>query len=170
MFCFRYEGAKGFYKGLSVNLIRVIPATMITFGVYENVSCYLFARNQELKNWQPSNCFPAISIKVNHWKLCDLKQCMRLPWRMVRSSVQGVAQSINIPRSLPSIINNNLLCIVFHIIFVLVAIMMSPYLVLKQPTPRLQVHHLINQAAKVGVLSHTSIFIKVFKCNSWKLQ
>ncbi|KAL1464849.1 hypothetical protein WDU94_004460 [Cyamophila willieti] len=40
LFC-RYEGSRGFYKGLSVNLIRVIPATMITFGVYENVSRFL---------------------------------------------------------------------------------------------------------------------------------
>ncbi|XP_026681064.1 mitochondrial folate transporter/carrier [Diaphorina citri] len=46
IFHFRYEGYKGFYKGLSVNMIRVIPATMITFGVYENVSSFLFSRNK----------------------------------------------------------------------------------------------------------------------------
>lgn len=33
-----YEGWKGFYKGLGTNLIRVTPATMITFLTYENVS------------------------------------------------------------------------------------------------------------------------------------
>lgn len=31
----------GFYKGLSANLIRVTPATMITFLVYEHVSHFL---------------------------------------------------------------------------------------------------------------------------------
>ncbi|ENN75773.1 mitochondrial folate transporter/carrier [Dendroctonus ponderosae] len=33
-----HEGWRGFYKGLGTNLLRVIPATMITFVVYENVS------------------------------------------------------------------------------------------------------------------------------------
>lgn len=42
---YRYEGWKGFYKGLSANLIRVTPATVITFVVYENVSRYLLNRN-----------------------------------------------------------------------------------------------------------------------------
>ncbi|XP_066584777.1 solute carrier family 25 member 32 [Prorops nasuta] len=35
---YRYESWRGFYKGLSVNLTRVTPATVITFIVYENVS------------------------------------------------------------------------------------------------------------------------------------
>merc|ERR1719400_1965257 len=30
----KLEGVKGFYKGLSPNLLRVVPATMITFVVY----------------------------------------------------------------------------------------------------------------------------------------
>lgn len=34
----RHEGWRGFYKGLSANLVRVTPATVITFVVYENVS------------------------------------------------------------------------------------------------------------------------------------
>ncbi|KAK2586400.1 hypothetical protein KPH14_010687 [Odynerus spinipes] len=37
----RCEGWRGFYKGLSVNLTRVTPATVITFVVYENVSHFL---------------------------------------------------------------------------------------------------------------------------------
>ncbi|CAL1681746.1 unnamed protein product [Lasius platythorax] len=37
----RYEGWRGFYKGLSVNIIRVTPATVITFVVYENMLHYL---------------------------------------------------------------------------------------------------------------------------------
>ena len=32
----KLEGVKGFYKGLSPNLLRVVPATMITFVVYES--------------------------------------------------------------------------------------------------------------------------------------
>ncbi|XP_025152811.1 mitochondrial folate transporter/carrier isoform X2 [Harpegnathos saltator] len=37
----RYESWRGFYKGLSANLIRVTPATVITFVVYENFLHYL---------------------------------------------------------------------------------------------------------------------------------
>eukprot|EP00042_Codosiga_hollandica_P034301 m.239386 g.239386 ORF g.239386 m.239386 type:complete len:286 (+) comp54371_c0_seq1:76-933(+) len=33
---YRFEGAAGFYKGLTANLLRVTPATAITFVVYEN--------------------------------------------------------------------------------------------------------------------------------------
>lgn len=33
-----FEGWRGFYKGLGTNLLRVTPATMITFVTYENVS------------------------------------------------------------------------------------------------------------------------------------
>lgn len=36
-----YEGWKGFYKGLGTNLLRVTPATMITFLTYENITYYL---------------------------------------------------------------------------------------------------------------------------------
>lgn len=41
---FRFEGANGFYKGLVPNLIRVVPATAITFVVYEKVSRALLDR------------------------------------------------------------------------------------------------------------------------------
>ncbi|KOC61375.1 Mitochondrial folate transporter/carrier, partial [Habropoda laboriosa] len=44
----RFEGWRGFYKGLSANLTRVIPATVITFVVYENMSHYL--RDRKMKN------------------------------------------------------------------------------------------------------------------------
>ncbi|KAK9455806.1 mitochondrial carrier domain-containing protein [Dipodascopsis uninucleata] len=35
------EGISGFYKGLTLNLIRVVPATSITFLTYENTRKYL---------------------------------------------------------------------------------------------------------------------------------
>lgn len=35
------EGIKGFYKGLGPNILRVMPATWVTFLVYENVRYYL---------------------------------------------------------------------------------------------------------------------------------
>ena len=38
MCLWKYEGVKGFYKGLVPSLMRVVPATMITFVTYENVS------------------------------------------------------------------------------------------------------------------------------------
>lgn len=38
---FRNEGFGGFYKGLTPNLIRVVPATAITFVTYENIKAYL---------------------------------------------------------------------------------------------------------------------------------
>lgn len=41
----KYEGWRGFYKGLGTNLIRVTPATMITFLTYENVSYLLLRYN-----------------------------------------------------------------------------------------------------------------------------
>ncbi|XP_063617095.1 solute carrier family 25 member 32 isoform X2 [Cydia splendana] len=44
----RLEGWRGFYKGLQPNLVRVVPATMITFLTYENVSHYMLRRGREL--------------------------------------------------------------------------------------------------------------------------
>ncbi|XP_071440743.1 solute carrier family 25 member 32 [Hetaerina americana] len=46
----RYEGVRGFYKGLAPNLIRVTPATAIVFVVHENVSHALTSRRAEIKN------------------------------------------------------------------------------------------------------------------------
>jgi len=46
---FRGEGFGGFYKGLVPNLLRVVPATMITFVVYENLSHFLLNRRSEEK-------------------------------------------------------------------------------------------------------------------------
>lgn len=40
-YIWKYEGWRGYYKGLSVNLMKVTPATVITFVVYEHVSHYL---------------------------------------------------------------------------------------------------------------------------------
>ncbi|EDV23496.1 uncharacterized protein TRIADDRAFT_50511 [Trichoplax adhaerens] len=40
----KYEGFRGFYKGLTPNLIRVTPATCITFVVYEKMSYFLKKR------------------------------------------------------------------------------------------------------------------------------
>jgi solute carrier family 25 folate transporter 32 len=37
----REEGWRGFYKGLGTNIVRVLPATWVTFLVYENVRYYL---------------------------------------------------------------------------------------------------------------------------------
>lgn len=42
-----YEGWRGFYKGLGTNLLRVTPATMITFLTYENVSHYLLKNSSK---------------------------------------------------------------------------------------------------------------------------
>ncbi|CAG0888656.1 unnamed protein product [Darwinula stevensoni] len=40
----QYEGLRGFYKGLLPNLLRVTPATAITFVVYEKVSHFLMSK------------------------------------------------------------------------------------------------------------------------------
>lgn len=37
----RQHGPVGFYKGLSPNLMRVVPATALTFVVYEKTSHFL---------------------------------------------------------------------------------------------------------------------------------
>lgn len=42
-----YEGWRGFYKGLGTNLVRVTPATMITFVTYENVSHWLLKYSEQ---------------------------------------------------------------------------------------------------------------------------
>ena len=45
----REEGARGFYRGLGTNLVRVLPGTCVTFVVYENLA-WLFkstARRRE---------------------------------------------------------------------------------------------------------------------------
>ncbi|XP_017786651.1 PREDICTED: mitochondrial folate transporter/carrier-like [Nicrophorus vespilloides] len=42
----KHEGFRGFYKGLSMNLLRVVPATMITFWTYENISHVLMKPNK----------------------------------------------------------------------------------------------------------------------------
>ncbi|PVU99498.1 hypothetical protein BB559_000667 [Furculomyces boomerangus] len=42
---YRSEGWHGFYKGLGPNTIRVLPGTMITFLVYENVSTFYRSRS-----------------------------------------------------------------------------------------------------------------------------
>lgn len=38
---YRFENWRGFYKGLGVNILRVTPATVITFVTYEHISEYL---------------------------------------------------------------------------------------------------------------------------------
>jgi solute carrier family 25 (mitochondrial folate transporter), member 32 len=35
---FAEEGARGFYRGLGTNLVRVLPGTCITFVAYENIA------------------------------------------------------------------------------------------------------------------------------------
>jgi len=37
----RYERLRGFYKGLNANLVKVVPATMITFVTYETLITWL---------------------------------------------------------------------------------------------------------------------------------
>ena len=46
---YKQEGATAFYKGMTANLVRIIPATCVTFVVYENVSWGLreIARRRE---------------------------------------------------------------------------------------------------------------------------
>jgi solute carrier family 25 folate transporter 32 len=37
----REEGVRGFYRGVMPGVVRVLPATWVTFLVYENVRFYL---------------------------------------------------------------------------------------------------------------------------------
>ncbi|KAG0710121.1 Mitochondrial folate transporter/carrier [Chionoecetes opilio] len=43
----KLNGILGFYKGLSPNLMRVVPATAITFLVYEKSSHFLLQRRDD---------------------------------------------------------------------------------------------------------------------------
>ena len=44
---FRNENMRGFYKGLAPNLLRVVPATAITFVTYEKVSHFIAELRQQ---------------------------------------------------------------------------------------------------------------------------
>ncbi|XP_030756717.1 mitochondrial folate transporter/carrier-like [Sitophilus oryzae] len=44
----KFEGWRGFYKGMGTNLLRVTPATMITFVTYENISHMLLKYNKNV--------------------------------------------------------------------------------------------------------------------------
>lgn len=44
----RHERGRGFYKGLQPNLVRVVPATMLTILTYEKVSYLLLQRSQQM--------------------------------------------------------------------------------------------------------------------------
>ncbi|XP_046438984.1 mitochondrial folate transporter/carrier-like [Daphnia pulex] len=46
----RYEGIRGFYKGMLPTLLRVTPATAITFVVYENLTHYFIENSVASKN------------------------------------------------------------------------------------------------------------------------
>ena len=51
----RVEGAGAFYKGLYPNLIRVVPATALTFVVYEKTSTYLAGLKKRLQTESKSS-------------------------------------------------------------------------------------------------------------------
>lgn len=51
-FALRVHGVPGYYKGLAPNLLRVVPATALTFVVYENVSQFLFGLRNDDKSSQ----------------------------------------------------------------------------------------------------------------------
>jgi len=44
-----HEGARGFYRGLGTNLVRVLPGTCVTFVVYENLA-WLLKRTAERRD------------------------------------------------------------------------------------------------------------------------
>ena len=51
----RLEGPLGFYKGLKPNLMRVVPATAITFVTYEKVSGFLTRARREKESKRDSS-------------------------------------------------------------------------------------------------------------------
>jgi solute carrier family 25 folate transporter 32 len=50
---FRNESIRGFYKGLAPNLLRVVPATAITFVVYEKSVHFLAGFRKPAANDKP---------------------------------------------------------------------------------------------------------------------
>ncbi|MFQ6652263.1 hypothetical protein Gotur_024209, partial [Gossypium turneri] len=46
----RFEGFHGFYKGINPNLLRHVPASSITFIVYENVLKFL--KSTKSNDWK----------------------------------------------------------------------------------------------------------------------
>ena len=45
------EGLGGFYKGLGVNLVRVLPGTIVTFGVYEFCAKQFKTRHDKMDSY-----------------------------------------------------------------------------------------------------------------------
>ncbi|KAG8722342.1 hypothetical protein FRC08_003785 [Ceratobasidium sp. 394] len=58
----REEGARGFYRGLATNLVRVLPNTCVTFVVYENLA-WLLRRAARLKAGTRSEGNPVVSLE-----------------------------------------------------------------------------------------------------------
>jgi len=67
---YRGEGIVGFYKGLLPNLLRVVPATMITFVVYENVSRLL--QKQQSQSQLKSTTLPVSTPSTSNSKSSSL--------------------------------------------------------------------------------------------------
>ena len=51
---FADEGARGFYRGLGTNLVRVLPGTCVTFVVYENLAWLLRTSAAARRRWSAS--------------------------------------------------------------------------------------------------------------------
>lgn len=82
---FRFEGWMGFYKGIVPNLLRVVPATSITFVVYENVSSYLAKKRKDQPNKSMVKTFIHFTCLVLRFKLDEKKNlssfsCFFLPY------------------------------------------------------------------------------------------
>jgi solute carrier family 25 folate transporter 32 len=46
-YIFKSEGLAGFYKGMGINIFRVLPGTAIVFGVYEGMTALSLAYGKE---------------------------------------------------------------------------------------------------------------------------
>lgn len=54
IFC-RFEGVRGFYKGITANLLKNVPASAVTFVVYENVlKVFKLTRRKDWSNFHSS--------------------------------------------------------------------------------------------------------------------
>jgi hypothetical protein len=57
----RDEGITGFYKGIVPNLIRVVPATALTFVVYEHTSSFIAGLRQKWSDFGLGPCLVKLS-------------------------------------------------------------------------------------------------------------
>lgn len=55
--CYQLEGVRGYYKGLTPTLGKVIPAVSISYAIYEEVKLFLFTEPKNFRKFDERDVF-----------------------------------------------------------------------------------------------------------------